>query len=278
MARPGYRHLRLERRGPVALVTLDRPDRLNALEPVLKEEIPRALREATGDPDVRVVVLTGAGRAFCAGADIAYLRELAERRDVEALGELVAAGGEIAALIRGARQPVIAAVNGAAAGGGANLALACDLRIASATASIGQTFSRIGLMPDWGGTFFLPRLVGTSRALELMWTGRMVGAAEALELGLFDRVVPPESLEEETLAFAVSLAGGSPDAVARTKAAVYTASGGGLEEALGAELAGQRELFAGPDAEEGLRAFLEKRAPRFGRVPGAAAPGAAVPS
>jgi enoyl-CoA hydratase/carnithine racemase len=210
------------------------------------------------------VVLTGAGRGFCAGADISYLQTLREREDARALGELVDAGRQIATMIRESPKPVIAAVNGPAAGGGANLALACDLRIASAEASIGQTFVKIGLHPDWGGTFFLPRLVGPARALELMWTGRMVKADEALALGLFDRVVAPEALEAEVTRFAEQLAAAAPEAVGRIKAAVYTAAEGMLTEALRVEHANQILLFRTGDAAEGLRAFREKRPPEFG--------------
>jgi enoyl-CoA hydratase/carnithine racemase len=266
-----FNYVRIERRDAIATLVLDRPERLNAVEATMRGEIVRALRQLVDDARVRVVVLTGAGRAFCAGADIAYLRQLKEEEDLEGLAHLVDAGGEAALLIRGAPKPVIAAVNGPAAGGGANLALACDLRIASQRASIGQTFVRIGLQPDWGGTFFLPRIVGASRALELMWTGRMVEAQEALELGLFDRVVPAEELEGEVARLAGALAAAAPEAMARIKAAVYAATGDDLDGALARERQSQIALFRGTDADEGLRAFLEKRAPVFGRGAGAGA-------
>ena len=256
--------VRLERRGPVARVVLDRADRLNAFDGAMRDELLEALRRAVEDPAARVVVLTGAGRAFCAGADVAYLHELFEARDAERFAALVDAGREAALLLRRARQPVIAAVNGPAAGGGANLALACDLRIAADTASIGQTFSRIGLHPDWGGTFFLPRIAGASRALELVWSGRMVAADEALALGLFDRVVPAAELEAEVDRLAERLAAGPPQAIARMKASIYAGLEGSLEEALARELEAQLDLLGGADAAEGLRAFLEKRAPAFG--------------
>jgi 2-(1,2-epoxy-1,2-dihydrophenyl)acetyl-CoA isomerase len=259
----GLESVRLERRGPVGWLVLNRPERLNAFEDGMRQEFLAVAREALGDPETRVVVVTGAGRAFCAGADIGYLRDLFESGDTAALGKLVNAGGEIAALLRASSKPVIAAVNGAAAGGGANLALACDLRVASAEASIGQTFVKIGLLPDWGGTFFLPRLVGTARALELMWTGRMVKAEEALELGLFDRVVPAGDLETEVSRLAEELAAAAPEAVARIKAAVYAGAQGTLADALRREHDEQDHLFRGEDAAEGFRAFLEKRPPEF---------------
>jgi 2-(1,2-epoxy-1,2-dihydrophenyl)acetyl-CoA isomerase len=247
----------------VGWLVLNRPERLNAFEDRMRQEFLAAAREALGDQETRVVVVTGAGRAFCAGADISYLRDLFESGDSAALAKLVKAGGEVAALLRASPKPVIAAVNGAAAGGGANLALACDLRIASAEALIGQTFVKIGLLPDWGGTFFLPRIVGTARALELMWTGRMVKADEALALGLFDRVVPGDALEAEVARLAGELAAAAPEAVGRIKAAVYASAEGSLSEALRREHESQAQLFKSEDAAEGFRAFLEKRRPEF---------------
>src|SRR5206468_12613213 len=175
------------------------------------------------------VILTGAGRAFCAGADLNVLAE-----DGAAL---VAAGKELALLIRGAPQPVLAAVNGPAAGGGANLALACDYRLAADRASIGQVFHKLGLGPDWGGTYFLPRLTGISKALELVWSARMVPAAEAAQLGLFDRIVPHASLAAETAALAARWAGMAPLAVRKTKAALYRSQHSTLEEMLDLEIA-----------------------------------------
>jgi enoyl-CoA hydratase/carnithine racemase len=258
-----FEHVRVERRGRVAWVTLDRPERLNAFDARMRAELVPVLKEALDDREARVVVVTGAGRGFCAGADIAYMQELLGRGDAKAFGELVDTGRQLMTLIRAAAKPVVAAVNGPAAGGGANLALACDLRFASDEASIGQTFIRIGLQPDFGGTFLLPRLVGTSRALELMWTGRMVPAAEALELGLFDRVVPAAALEGEVTRFAETLAAAAPEAVGRIKAAVYAAAESSLAEALAVERANQMALFGSGDAAEGLRAFLEKRPPAF---------------
>src|SRR5437773_9766704 len=158
-----------------------------------------------GSEAVRVIVITGAGRAFCAGADLSVLGADG--------ASLVAAGKEVALTIRAAPQPVLAVVNGPAVGGGANLALACDYRIASDQASIGQVFHKLGLVPDWGGSFFLPRLVGPSTALELVWSARMVPAAEAMALGLFDRVVPQERLQAQARALARLWASQPPRAV-----------------------------------------------------------------
>ena len=255
-------HVRLEWRGRVSWLTLDRP-KMNALDGDLRGELIAALDEAIADDVTRVVVLTGAGRAFCAGADIRYLESLFGSGDERGFAALVEGGRELATRIRSAPKPVIAAVNGAAAGGGASLALMCDLRIAAESASIGQAFIRIGLHPDYGSTWLLPRLVGPSRALELMWTGRQVPADEALRLGLFDRVVPDGRLEDEVTEFTDALAEAAPDAVAGIKASIYAVEDAGIAAALDRELARQLELFRGPDAREGLRAFLEKRTPRF---------------
>src|SRR2546425_766926 len=175
----------------IGTLTLNRPEKLNAFDRGMCRDLIDALRMLSGSDQVRVILLTGAGRGFCAGADLGTLAEGA--------AELVGAGREVPVLIRTAPQPVLAAVNGPAAGGGANLALGCDYRIASDQASIGQVFHKLGLVPDWGGSFFLPRLVGPAKALELVWSARMVPAAEALALGLFDRVVPHERLQAEEI-------------------------------------------------------------------------------
>jgi 2-(1,2-epoxy-1,2-dihydrophenyl)acetyl-CoA isomerase len=202
---------------------------------------------------VRVIVITGAGRAFCAGADLGVLGA-----DGSAL---VAAGKDVALALRAAPQPVLAAVNGPAAGGGANLALACDYRIASDQASIGQVFHKLGLVPDWGGSFFLPRLVGTSRALELVWSARMVPAAEALQLGLVDRVVPHAELQTEARRLAELWATQPAGAVRRAKEAVYRSETSSLAAMLDLEIAHQNELFATPDVRQRIAggASLAKR-------------------
>ena len=235
----------------VAVVTLNRPDRLNAFDRALCEELIQALGQVLGSTQVRVVVLTGAGRAFCAGADLAVLGTEGN--------ELVAAGREIALLLRGASQPVIAAVNGAAAGGGANLALACDYRIAATGARIGQVFPRLGLGQDWGGSYFLPRLVRPSTALELVWSARMVDAQEALTLGLFDRVVADGQALPEALELAATWAAHPPLAIGRVKEGMYASAGRSLRDMLDWEVAQQRELFATPEARQRVAAEAAKR-------------------
>jgi len=241
----------VERADGIVTLTLNRPDRLNALDRPLCDALIAALRDVIDVADTRVVIVTGAGRAFCAGADLAVLD-----REGEAL---VAAGKEVALLIRNAPQPFIAAVNGAAAGGGANLALACDYRIAAEGAALGQVFHRLGLGPDWGGSYFLPRLVPPSVALELLWSARMVPAAEALALGLVDRVVPGPALLDEARVLAASWAGHPPLALRRTKEAIYASGGATLDEMLDWEVLTQRELFATAEARARLAAEASRR-------------------
>src|SRR5216117_1329673 len=208
-----YERVLVEIASGIGTVTLNRPEKLNALDRALCDELREALALVTRSDHVRVIVITGAGRAFCAGADLDVL-------DTDG-SALVAAGKDVALALRAAPQPVLAAVNGPAAGGGANLALACDYRIASDQASIGQVFHKLGLVPDWGGSFFLPRLVGPSKALELVWSARMVPADEALALGLFVRVVPLSALATETRHLAQQWAAQPAEAVRRAKQAVY---------------------------------------------------------
>src|SRR5206468_7320223 len=181
-----YERVLVEIGNGIGTVTLNRPEKLNAFDPEACQDLIDALRMLAQSDAVRVIVVTGAGRAFCAGADLSVLGTEG--------AALVAAGKEVAMLIRSAPKPVLAAVNGPAAGGGANLALACDYRLASDQASIGQVFHKLGLTVDWGGSYFLPRVTGVSKALELVWSARMVPATEAAELGLFDRVVSHATL------------------------------------------------------------------------------------
>jgi len=255
----GYENVLTHVSGGVGTVTLNRPDKLNAFAGRMRQEIADAVRAMADDSGVRVLVITGAGRAFCAGADVGYMKDLTARNDVEAFRQLVEAGREVVTTIRGTPKPVLASVNGAAAGGGANLALACDIRIASDQAIIGQTFNRIGLHPDWGGTYFLPRLVGPAKALELIFSAEMVPAAEALRLGLFNRVVPHDRLGEEIRTLAAALAAKPPVALALAKRAIYASGDRSLSHMLDVELEHQLACFQSEDAKEGLQAFLEKR-------------------
>ncbi len=244
----------------VATITLNRPDALNALTIPMKERLLDALRRVGGDPAVRAIVLTGIGRAFCAGQD---LRERLAP-DAPSLGdELTLRYNPIVRAIRSAPQPVIAAVNGVAAGAGASLAFACDLRIAADTASFVLAFGRIGLIPDSGATWTLPRLVGSAKAAEMALLGDPVGAEEALRIGLVSRVVPADALAAEAAAMAARLAALAPGATAATKRLLADASHGDLDAALAAEAEAQGVAGSNPDHAEGLAAFIEKRLPRF---------------
>lgn len=258
-----YQHVLMDVTDAVGTITLNRPDKLNAFAGTMRQELAGAVKEMAADDAVRVIVITGAGRAFCAGADIGYMKELGEQGDTAGLRGLVEAGRAVVTTIRETPKPVIASVNGPAAGGGANMALACDLRIASDQASIGQTFNRIGLHPDWGGTFFLPRLVGPAKALELIFSAEMLPAEEAHRLGIFNRIVPHERLADETRATARMLAQKPPLALALAKKAVYAGERRSLAEMLQLELEHQVTCFESADAREGLQAFLEKREPKF---------------
>jgi 2-(1,2-epoxy-1,2-dihydrophenyl)acetyl-CoA isomerase len=254
---------RTEIKEHITTITLDRPEKLNAFSGTMREELLDALRAAAGDRNCRVVVITGAGRAFCAGGDIEYMSGLQKNGDVEAFRKLLDAGRDIVTQIAEMPKPVIASVNGVAAGAGCNLALACDYRIASDNAKLGETFVKIGIHPDWGGTWFLPRLVGPSRALELLTTGRMVDAAEALAIGMVDRVVPLSDLPSHTTSLAHAIAAGPPHAIADIKRAIAASRTNSLLAQVELESEHQVRAFLSRDAAEGISAFFEKRAARF---------------
>jgi enoyl-CoA hydratase/carnithine racemase len=258
-----YEHILLSRDEHIGTLTLNRPEKLNAFAGTMRREVADALDELEDDADVRVIVLTGAGRGFCAGADVAYMAELIARKDTVAMAALVDAGRRVVHTIRRSAKPVIGSINGVAAGGGANLALACDVRIASEHAKLAQSFNRIGLLPDWGGTYFLPRLVGPAKALELFWTADAIAAPECERLGLFNRVVPHEQLEAATRDFARQLAAKPALSLALTKRAVYQSGARNLDEMLDYELEAQLRCFQSGDAAEGITAFLEKRPAKF---------------
>lgn len=252
--------LRVEVDGPVATLTLDRPEALNALTVPVKVALRDALESLAGDRAVGAVILTGAGRAFCAGQDLAER----ERPDAAPLDvEVRERYNPIIRAIRTMGQPVIAAVNGVAAGAGASLAFACDLRIAAEEARFVLAFGRIGLVPDSGATWFLPRLVGPAKAAELALVGDAVDAAEALRIGLVSRVVPGDQLLDEARTLAGRLAEGAPLALALTKEALQRSQTSDLDEALEGEAKLQGIAGASADHAEGLAAFREKRPPRF---------------
>jgi 2-(1,2-epoxy-1,2-dihydrophenyl)acetyl-CoA isomerase len=252
--------LRVEVDSAVATLTLDRPAALNALTVPVKVALRDAFESIAADRDIRAVILTGAGRAFCAGQDLAE-RELPDAAPLDV--EVRDRYNPIIRAIRSMGQPVIAAVNGVAAGAGASLAFACDLRIAAEEARFVLAFGRIGLVPDSGATWFLPRIVGGAKAAELALAGDPVDAAEALRIGLVSRVVPGDRLLADARALADRIAEGAPLAIALTKEALGRSSIIGLDDALEGEAKLQGIAGASRDHAEGLAAFREKRPPRF---------------
>ena len=252
--------LRIEVDGPVATLTLDRPEALNALTVPVKVGLREALESIAADRSIRTVILTGAGRAFCAGQDLAE-REQPDAAPLDV--ELRERYNPIIRAIRSMGQPVIAAVNGVAAGAGASLAFACDLRIAADEARFVLAFGRIGLVPDSGATWFLPRLVGSAKAAELALVGDQLDAAEALRIGLVSKVVPGGQLLDEARSMAGRLAEAAPLALALTKDALQRSGTIDLDEALEGEAKLQGIAGASADHAEGLAAFRQKRPPRF---------------
>jgi 2-(1,2-epoxy-1,2-dihydrophenyl)acetyl-CoA isomerase len=247
----------------VLTVTFNRPDVLNSFHTPMARELQAVLAAAAADPDVRAVLLTGGGRAFCAGQDLEEVRpaENGDDRDFEA--HVQHTWNPVVRTIRQMEKPVLAAVNGAAAGAGANLALACDLVLASSTASFLQAFIRIGLVPDTGGTFFLPRLVGWARAAAWMMLGERVTAQQAFEAGMIYRVVEPEHLLQEATALAIQLATQPTYGIGLTKRLLNASIGNGLDAQLDLEAELQGAAGRSADYAEGVAAFLAKRAPVF---------------
>jgi 2-(1,2-epoxy-1,2-dihydrophenyl)acetyl-CoA isomerase len=262
----------VERDGSVGWIRINRPERLNAFAGTMREDLLDAFRQLEADEDIRCVVVTGAGRAFSTGGDVSVMKELLDTEDSAHFQHLVKTGAEIVALIDSMSKPVIAAINGVAAGAGACLALACDLRIASESASIGFTFLRVGLHPDWGGSFFLPRLVGPAAAMEFFLTGGMISAERGERLGLFNRVVPAAELEAAARGFAGEVTAAPAAVTAAAKRALRQSLSASLDEILQMEIAAQEAAFQSPDAREGITAFVEKRAPRFNRPAGSNGP------
>jgi enoyl-CoA hydratase/carnithine racemase len=259
-----YQCLLYDVQDAIATLTLNRPERLNALGDTLREDLYDAVGRASDDAGVRAIVVTGAGKGFCAGGDVKAMHEAKEQRRDRPLRERVAPlRDRVILAMRDAPKPVIAAVNGAAAGAGMNLALACDMRIASTTAKFGETFVKRGLHVDWGGTYFLPRIVGMAKACELIFTGEMIDADEALRLGLVSAVVPPERLLPAVYEVAGKIAAGPPIAIRLAKRALYHSLDVDLRAALEFETFAQNICSETEDAREGVRAFVEKRTPTF---------------
>ena len=258
-----YEHILVTPGEGITTITLNRPEKLNAFIGHMRRDLAEVLEHAGSDRHTRVVVITGAGRAFSAGGDVAFMAELMERQDNEEFARILGAGRRVILAVRQMTKPVIASVNGIAAGAGCNLALACDLRLASTNATFSQSFLKVGLHPDWGGTYFLPRLVSPNKACELFFLGDSLTADEALRLDLVNKVVSPEELEAATQSLAERLREMPPLAIAAAKQAVYSSWQSDLEEMLRYEVDAQLRCFESDDGHEGVRAFLERRDPKF---------------
>jgi len=255
-----------EERGPVALITLNRPDRLNSLTFDVYRELTETFQTLKAIDSVRVVVITGSGRGFCSGGDVEDIIGELFKRDAEGLLEFTRMTCELIRKIRGLNKPVIASLNGTVAGAGAIIALACDLRIAAESAKIAFLFVKVGLAgADMGAAFLLPRVVGLSKATEMLFNGDFISAAEAAQIGLYNKVVAAEELEPETMRWAERLAAGPGFALSITKAALNHELAMSLEMALEAESEAQAVCMLNPDFLEAYQAFREKRVPVFNR-------------
>jgi 2-(1,2-epoxy-1,2-dihydrophenyl)acetyl-CoA isomerase len=248
---------------PIATIKLNRPDKLNAFGGPMRDELLEALGKIATDDEIRVLIVTGEGRGFSAGGDIDHLKQVREARDEQALRQVLDTGQKITSTMRSMPKPVIAAVNGPCAGAGFSFALGCDIRIASEAATFGASFARIGLHPDWGGSWFLPRLVGSAQACELIFTGSMISAREAERIGLVNRVVPHEELIPAVLELASVMARSAPQVIRLAKESIYRSLSSNLESAYARETEVQAQCFYSEDFLEGLKAFKEKRKPQF---------------
>lgn len=262
------RSFRFQQEGPVATLRLDRPEAMNALTFEVYREMTETLVALRARPQVRVVVITGTGRAFCTGGDVKDIIGPLLGKDRAALLEFTTMTCDLVRALRALPVPVVASLNGMVAGAGAAIALASDFRVAADTAKIAFLFVKVGLAgADMGAAFLLPRLVGLSRATEMLMTGEFVSAQKAQAMGLYNRVVPAASLEAETAAVVGALVRGPAAALAATKRALEAEMHMDLEAALLAEARIQAELMTGPDFREGYEAFVARRAPRFEGAP-----------
>jgi enoyl-CoA hydratase len=255
-----FRHVIYEKSEGIATITLNRPEALNAFSKDVVEEILRAVEDVRTDENIRVVVLTGAGeKAFSAGADIKAMVGMTalKARELSSLGE------RLCVTLENLEKPVIAAINGYALGGGMEVAMACDLRIASENVRMGQTEINIGLVPGWGGTQRLTRLVGMTKAKELVFTGRMIDARTAEQIGLLNMAVPADKFREVVHQLAVDLASKAPVALKVAKALITNGVNMSLDAALELEREGFGVVWSTDDLKEGISAFAEKRKPRF---------------
>jgi len=258
-----WEHILLEKKDGVATVTLNRPEKYNAFAGLMRQEIVEVIDDVAGDREVRVVVITGAGKAFCVGGDVNEFVSGTTQALAQEVSSERHAMCKAALTINTMEKPVIASVNGVAAGGGCNLALSCDIRIASEKARFGQVFVRRGVHPDWGGIYFLPRLVGYAKAAELIFSGEVVDAEEALRIGMVNRVVAHEELAQTTRDFAERIARNAPIPIAFAKRGLQNFSKWDLPQALDYESYALEVCKQSEDFMEGFSSFLEKREPVF---------------
>jgi 2-(1,2-epoxy-1,2-dihydrophenyl)acetyl-CoA isomerase len=251
------------REGSIVTLAMNRPERLNALNNDLSTALNAAISRIAVDPAIHAVILTGAGRAFCAGGDLAMIGKGRANRDDKELAPLLYSGMQAVLKMRSMPQPVIAAINGPAAGAGMNLALAADIRVAVEEAVLGQNFTKVGLFPDYGGTYFLPQLIGPAKAAELFYTGDMIDAKTAHRLGIVNHVFPADRFHAELQNLATKIAAGPQIAIRAVKQTLFGRDKAALAEALEREVEHQLKCFHSQDCHEGIQAFLEKRPPSF---------------
>jgi enoyl-CoA hydratase/carnithine racemase len=259
----GQEAVLFEVRDHIGVITFNRPDTMNALNAAMQERIAAIMDQMRTDTDVRVLIMTGSGRGFCAGADMGGLAARVDGTAAEARWQPPRNDRDVALLMRACDKPIIGAINGYAVGWGLGLALATDVRIASEEAKMGAYWTRRGLMGDGGGTYCLPRILGASRACEMIFTGALYDAAACERAGLVSRVVPHDQLMPAAMELAGRIAAMPPLAVALDKRAIYRALDVSLQEALAYEHVYQQRLFLTEDFKEGVRAFHEKREPHF---------------
>jgi 2-(1,2-epoxy-1,2-dihydrophenyl)acetyl-CoA isomerase len=254
-----YETIILSTAGSIATLKLNRPEKLNAFGGPMREEILDVFGKIAADDRIRVVIVTGEGRGFSAGGDIEHLKHLRDNKDEEGFRNLLTQGREIARTIRSLAKPVIAAVNGPCAGAGLSFALACDIRVASSLATFGPSFALIGLHPDWGGSWFLPNLLGTAKACELIFTGSMISAEEAEKIGLVNRMVQHEQLMPAVREMAEKMVKNPARVLSLAKESIYRSVASDLETAFARENEVQMECFYSDDFLERITAFLERR-------------------